>query len=100
MALEFEIRIPEKLGNIPLRSRVEIINTQDIPPISHQSIAKVRAQEPGSSGNQDTIAPHFCPTMLIPLPQRYRRSAYTYFGIINASGYTSSSFAGSIFSSV
>jgi hypothetical protein len=51
VANKFKIRIPDQRSDISLGPRIEIVDTEDIVPILEETLAEMRAQEPGSSGH-------------------------------------------------
>jgi hypothetical protein len=51
VAKEFKIGIPDQRSDIPLRPRIEIVDTEDIASIFEETLTEVRAQKPGPSGH-------------------------------------------------
>jgi hypothetical protein len=51
VAKEFKIRIPYQMGNISLRPRIEIVDTEDIVSILEKTLAEMGTQEPRPSGH-------------------------------------------------
>ena len=52
MTDEFEVRMPKQMSNIPLRSREEIIHTDNFISFTEQSITQMAPQETRSSSYQ------------------------------------------------
>jgi hypothetical protein len=55
MTDHFEVRISEKMSNIPPSSRIEVIHTDDFVTSFQELLTKMGSQEAGSSGDQDSF---------------------------------------------
>jgi hypothetical protein len=53
MTLQLEGGVTNKVPDVVLGSREEVIYTEDVMPCFNQAVAQVRAQEPRAAGNQN-----------------------------------------------
>jgi hypothetical protein len=55
MAHQLEARIREQIVHVAARARIEIVDAQHLVPVPQQPLAQMRADEPGTPGNQDAL---------------------------------------------
>jgi hypothetical protein len=53
--VKFEIGVVQKVNDVALASRVQIVDAEYVMPLFEQPFAKVGAQEPGSSSHRATF---------------------------------------------
>ena len=58
MTHQLEILCTEQRRNITLGSGIEIVDAQHVVFLAHETAAQMRAQKPGSAGDQDSFVPH------------------------------------------
>ena len=56
VAHQLEVRMIEQMGNVVLGAREEVVQTDDVVAVGQQAFAEMRAEEAGTTGDEDAGA--------------------------------------------